>query len=60
MLSSVSDSASFYDGRVGYFILAEAGFPHLAYALFSLDEPCDERESTLYSIRTLIIDPPGN
>jgi len=45
------DSAIFEDGRVGYFLLAEAGFPYLAYALFSMDEPRDRKEALLLRIR---------
>ncbi|MEM2410034.1 MAG: hypothetical protein QXL64_05120 [Thermofilaceae archaeon] len=48
------DQASFEDGRVGYFLLAEAGFPYLAYALFSEDEPRDEKEDGLRYMRTII------
>ncbi|MEM4679849.1 MAG: hypothetical protein QXL98_02795 [Thermofilaceae archaeon] len=43
--------ASFPDGRVAYFILAEAGFPYLAYALFSMGEPRDRKEALLLRIR---------
>ncbi|MEM4444596.1 MAG: hypothetical protein QXJ21_04420 [Thermofilum sp.] len=48
------DQASFEDGRVGYFLLAEAGFPYLAYALFSEDEPRDGKEDGLRYMRTII------
>jgi len=47
------EQASFPDGRVGYFILTEAGFPYLAYALFSEDEPRDEKERSLLEIRSI-------
>ncbi|MEM3974888.1 MAG: hypothetical protein QW320_11020 [Ignisphaera sp.] len=46
--------AIFDDGRVGYFLLAEAGFPYLAYALFSHDKPRDEGEGVLYRHRLII------
>ncbi|MEM4004127.1 MAG: hypothetical protein QXM43_00660, partial [Desulfurococcaceae archaeon] len=45
--------AIFDDGRVGYFLLAEAGFPNLAYALFSHDKPRDEGEGVLYRHRLI-------
>ncbi|MEM0376856.1 MAG: hypothetical protein QXI90_03690 [Thermofilum sp.] len=45
--------ASFPDGRVAYFILAEAGLPYLAYALFSEDEPRDEKERILRGKRSV-------
>jgi len=48
--------ASFEDGRVGYFLFAEAGFPYLAYALFSMDETCDEKERRLYYSRLITAD----
>jgi len=48
--------AIFDDGRVGYFLLAEAGFPYLAYALFSDDKPRDEKEKTLYYNRVITAD----
>ncbi|MEM1930144.1 MAG: hypothetical protein QXH81_09260, partial [Thermofilaceae archaeon] len=47
---------SFSDGRVGYFLLAEAGFPYLAYALFSHDKPRDERERRLFYDRLITAD----
>ncbi|MEM0495261.1 MAG: hypothetical protein QXU72_08385 [Thermofilum sp.] len=47
------EEASFPDGRVAYFILAEAGFPYLAYALFSNDKPRDEKEIILREIRDI-------
>ncbi|MEM4029647.1 MAG: hypothetical protein QXO02_07125 [Thermofilaceae archaeon] len=47
---------SFEDGRVGYFLLAEAGFPYLAYALFSHDKPRDERERRLFYDRLITAD----
>ncbi|MEM2677533.1 MAG: hypothetical protein QXU62_02725 [Thermofilaceae archaeon] len=49
------EEASFPDGRVAYFILAEAGFPYLAYALFSDDKPRDEKERILREIRSIRI-----
>ena len=50
------EGASFEDGRVGYFILAEAGSPYLAYALFSHDKPRDEKERRLYYSRLITAD----
>ncbi|MEM4666806.1 MAG: hypothetical protein QW498_05895 [Thermofilum sp.] len=49
------EEASFPDGRVAYFILAEAGFPYLAYALFSDDKPRDEKEEGVRMLRTYCI-----
>ncbi|MEM1522887.1 MAG: hypothetical protein QXU69_07665 [Thermofilaceae archaeon] len=46
----------FDDGRVGYFLLTEAGFPYLAYALFSDDKPRDEGEKALYRHRVITAD----
>ena len=50
------EPASFSDGRVGYFLLAEAGFPYLAYALFGDDKPRDEKEEALYYTRDITVD----
>ena len=50
------EQAFFSDGRVGYFLLAEAGFPYLAYQLFSDDKPRDEKEKTLYYNRVITAD----
>jgi len=47
------EQAFFSDGRVGYFLLAEAGFPYLAYQLFSDDKPRDEKERRLYYNRVI-------
>lgn len=49
----VPEGASSADGRVGYFLLAEAGFPYLAYALFSLSDPRDKAELPSWSPRTI-------
>ncbi|MEM0216823.1 MAG: hypothetical protein QW394_10215 [Thermofilaceae archaeon] len=50
---AIPEAARFSDGRVGYFILTEAGSPYLAYALFSMDEPRDEKERLLLGRRSV-------
>lgn len=46
---------TFFDGRIAYALLTAAGFPHLAYALFSQDVPLDDIEELLSSIREVNI-----